>query len=85
LSFYNPSTTPSKSIISLKFEPSLTGNYSDSAFENAVPIYFDEIFDSINKTRNNNKEYNTIYITKANDDTNTIIGSMLYTSPDVIY
>lgn len=85
LSFYNPSTTPSKSIISLKFEPSLTGNYSDSAFANTVPIYFDEIFDSINKTRNNNKEYNTIYITKANDETNTIIDSMLYTSPDVIY
>ena len=82
--FYNPSTAAAKPKISLTFSPKFSATSLTSTI---LPIYFNEIADDINATK---EPYHTIKTSRAIPINSTpvnadYINSFRYSSPDVIY
>lgn len=75
IKFYNPSTVPAKTKMSLTFSPMFTSNRPSG--ENLV--YFSEIADTVNST---NRQCNSIVEKNADGK---IISEFAYTSPNIVY
>ena len=75
ISFYNPSTAPTKAQLSLTFTPTFTRNF---VYNNA-PVYFNEIADTVNGVGGG---YNWV---RQKNAAGEIISEFRYTSPNILY